>query len=157
MNQLVLEIVGVVCLAVFAALAVWLSRMMGPKLTVWGLNPKTKEPVILRVPYPINGKVELKKAKLSVLLDGAMMFGGGKVALVDLEKGIQIDYKGLDSWLGIDGKKTWVHERDLSFQQVANANNRDLLKWAKYALLLVAINLGALIAGFAYVTQKMGK
>jgi hypothetical protein len=141
---------------VLIGLVVYLVRTMtGAKITVVGLNPKTREPIIRKMKYPPGGKLTLKGVKESVMLEGTKMWG--TIAFIDLSNGVQLDYRGLDGWDGIDGHQTWVHERDLSFQQVAAANQGDLMKYVKYALILVGINFAALIAGMAYLSQKIGK
>lgn len=94
-----------------------------------------------RKPSP-DGRYRNKKYQIDCPIDGNMAWNGGTEVLIDVDRGIQIDYYGVKEWTGPDGRWAFRAEVQRWWGNILAAQNADLMKWAKIIVVLILILCG---------------
>lgn len=82
----------------------------------------------------------------------------GKVVGTQKQKRVtRLEVAETREWIGIGGSTTWQNEQDLSFAQIQNANNMDMIKMLKNvvlaSLVMQALNVILIIVLAAYLLK----
>jgi hypothetical protein len=115
-------------------------------------DPRTRRRIIKERKPPKDGWYIDDKYHIAVALDGRMMWNGGSECWIDVERGIQMDYPGLASWVGVDGRFSYRSHMGRKWEQVQAAKAGDLMKYVKAVMVLVCITLAVLLLAVMFLS-----
>jgi len=101
----------------------------------------------------LNGRYRDERAQIDVPLHPNMSTNGGKEIWIDAEKGVQVQYRGLTGWVGVDGRYTFAAQIKKDAQDL-QTRGFDFSKYVWPIIIFVLGVMGALVAALAFSVGK---